>query len=191
MNLRIIVPMRPLAEAKSRLGDVLPPAPRAALARQMFCHVLRVAEAYAPTSVVSRDRAVLALASSPISDRATGLNPALEQARVALDGTAPLLALSADLPLLSVDDLRAMVSLLPTAEVIAAPDRAGTGTNALLLARPGLIPYLFGDDSFARHRTAAAERRLRFAVCERAGLATDIDRPEDLALLPPGLLSAA
>ena len=84
-----------------------------------------------------------------------------------------------------------MAILLDRADVVAAPDRAGTGTNALLLARPGLIAYAFGEGSLAAHRAAAAASGLRFALCERAGLATDIDRPEDLALLPPGLLSAA
>lgn len=191
MNLRIAVPMRPLAEAKSRLGAALVPADRAALAKGMFQHVLKAAQDFAPTYVISRDPALLALATQPVREAGRGLNAALEQVADQLGGTEPLLALSADLPLLCGDDLRAMAALLAQADVVAAPDRAGTGTNALLLARPGLIPYAFGEDSLAAHRAAAQARGLRFALCQRPGLASDIDRPEDLALLPPGLLSAA
>lgn len=189
--MRIVVPMRPLAEAKSRLGAALAPSARAALAKGMFQHVLQVAQGLAPTYVVSRDPALLALAAQPVRETGRGLNPALEQVAGQLDGAEPVLALSADLPLLAPQDLEAMAALLSQADVVAAPDRAGTGTNALLLARPGLIPYAFGKDSLAAHRAAAQARGLRFALCERAGLASDIDRPEDLALLPPGLLSAA
>lgn len=191
MSLRIIVPMRPLAEAKSRLGAALAPQARAALALGMFRHVLDTAQRFAPTHVISRDPALLALAAQPLREVGRGLNPALEQAAAQLGGPEPILALSADLPLLSADDLQAMLGLLGEADVVAAPDRAGTGTNALLLTRPGRIAYAFGEGSLAAHRAAAAANGLRFALCERAGLATDIDRPEDLALLPPGLLSAA
>ena len=69
-------------------------------------------------------------------------------------------------------------------------DRTGTGTNALLLARPGLIPYRFGEGSLAAHRAAAEANGLRFAICERAGLATDIDQPEDLAVFSQDLLAS-
>lgn len=191
MTLRIVIPVRPLGEGKSRLGPALDPAARAALAERMFRHVLDVAQQFGPTWVVSRDPVLLALSAQPVSETGHGLNPALDQAAAALAGEGPVLALSADLPLLAPDDLAVMAALLDEADVIAAPDRAGTGTNALLLARPELIPYLFGEGSLAAHRAAARQRGLRFASCERAGLATDIDRPEDLALLPPGLLSAA
>lgn len=191
MTLRIVVPMRPLSEAKSRLGAALSPAARAALARGMFEHVIDVAQSLAPTFVVSRDLGLLARAMHPVHETGHGLNPALEQAVAQLDGTGPVLALSADLPLLGRADLEAMVAMLDQADVIAAPDRAGTGTNALLLSRPGLIPYAFGEGSLAAHRAGAGQADLRFAQCDRPGLASDIDRPEDLALLPPGPLSAA
>lgn len=190
MNLRVVVPMRPLSEAKSRLGGALSPAARSALARAMFEHVIEVAQSLAPTFVVSRDSGLLAQATHPVPETGSGLNVALEQAAAQLDGTGPILALSADLPLLERADLEAMVAMLDRADVIAAPDRTGTGTNALLLARPGMIPYAFGEGSFAAHRAGAQRGGLRFAQCDRPGLASDIDRPEDLALLPPGPLSA-
>lgn len=191
MTLRIVVPVRPLGQGKSRLSPALSAAARAALARAMFAHVLAVARAAAPVHVISRDDAVLAMADHAIRELGEGLNPALEQAARELGGQGPVLALSADLPLLCGEDLAAMTALLDGADVVAAPDRMGKGTNALLLAQPGLIPYRFGPDSLAAHRTAAEQAGLRFTCCERAGLASDVDRPEDLALLPPGLASAA
>ena len=189
MTPAIIIPVRAARAGKTRLAAVLPPEGRAALVRRMFAHVLAVAGAAAPGAVrvISNDPAMLALAAAagaePLRERAHGLNPALEQAREGLDPAAPVLALSADLPLLTRDDLAAMIALLDTADVIAAPDRAGHGTNALLLARPGLIDYAFGIGSLAAHRAAAQARGLRFATCERPGLASDIDWPADLSLL--------
>ena len=191
MSLRIVIPVRPLGQGKTRLSPALSGPARAELARAMFAHVQTVARTLAPVHVISRDPAVLAMADHPIHESGEGLNPALEQAARELGGTGPLLALSADLPLLTGEDLAAMIALLNEAEVIAAPDRLGLGTNALLLTRPGLIAYRFGPDSLAAHRDAALAAGLRFACCERAGLASDVDRPEDLAVLPPGLASAA
>ena len=184
MTLRIVIPVRPTTEAKSRLAGVLDPVVRARLARAMFDHVLQVSQQFAPTLVVSRDADLLALASQPVREEGLGLNPALEQVATSLCDDSPLLTVSADLPLLGPDDLRAMVVLLDRADVIAAPDRAGTGTNALLLARPGIISYHFGEGSLAAHLMATESKGLRFATCERAGLATDIDRPSDLRHLP-------
>ncbi len=189
MTLRIIIPVRPLGEGKSRLGSALAPTARASLTEWMFRHVLGTAEQCGPTWTVSRDPALLALSARAVHEAEHGLNRALEQASAGLEGNGPVLALSADLPLLALDDLEAMAALLVEADVVAAPDRAGSGTNALLLARPRLIRYCFGEASLAAHRAAADANGLRFATYECAGLATDIDRPDDLAMLPPELLS--
>ncbi len=66
---------------------------------------------------------------------------------------------------------------------VIAPDRRREGTNALLLRPPGALAYHFGPDSFARHCQEARQRGLRLEVCERPGLALDIDLPEDLEYL--------
>jgi 2-phospho-L-lactate guanylyltransferase len=170
VTLRIVIPVRPRREGKSRLGPALKPAARALLVERMFRHVVEVAQQCGPTWVVSRDPVLLVLSAQSVVETGFGLNPALEQAAAGLAGGDPVLALSADLPLLTSSDLVAMVGLLAEAEVVAAPDRTGTGTNALLLARPGLIPYRFGEGSLAAHRAAAEANGLRFAICERAGL---------------------
>ncbi|MBN8839629.1 MAG: 2-phospho-L-lactate guanylyltransferase, partial [Sphingomonadales bacterium] len=148
--------MRPPGEGKSRLAPALAPAARAMLVERMFRHVLHVAtQVTAQCYVVSRsaflrDLAVAAGAHA-VAETGIGLNKALAEASALVDPDLPVLALSADLPLLTASDLAA----LGGADVIAATDRAGTGTNALLLRRPGLIDYAFGEGSLARHRANA------------------------------------
>lgn len=186
MTPRIIIPIRSMSQGKSRLAGVLSPAARATLVDRMFRHVLGVAERFGPTWVVSRDPELLGLSTQPIPEQGDGLNPAVEQAAATVPEDGPVLALNADLPLLTAADLQAMTALLERADVIAAPDRTGIGTNALLLARPRIIPYRFGGSSLAAHRGEAEAKRFRFTACCRPGLATDIDRPQDLRHLPTG-----
>ena len=86
---------------------------------------------------------------------------ALEQAssRARAAGASAVLSLSCDLPFLAADDLCTLITVAqkPNA-VTTACDRAGTGTNALLISALGTIPYLCGPDSFARHCEAAKDQ---------------------------------
>lgn len=156
----------------------------------MFGHVLRAATGSVPAAqvlVVSRSAAVLeaagAAGAQAVREAGCGQNSALAQAAALVDQSAPLLALSADLPLLTSADLAVMLAELDETDVVAATDRVGTGTNALLLRRPGLITFAFGDDSLARHSLLTQASGLRFTLLHRPGLSADIDEPDDLALL--------
>jgi len=180
---RILIPVRALATGKTRLGAILTPTERAALVKAMFHYVEATAQQVAATHVLSRDPSLLALADRPLLERASGLNGALEQASIELGGTEPIMVLHADLPLVTTGDLHAMLALLDHADVVAAPDKRGKGTNALLLARPRLLPYAFGADSLAAYRATAERQGLRIALCRRPGLEHDLDTPEDLRLL--------
>ncbi len=198
MTFRIVIPVRPLTEGKTRLAPALKPPDRAALAEAMFRHVLSVALATVPAGdcvVVSRSDAVLDIAAeagaSAMREAGFELNDALTQAVMSLSADAPVLALFADLPLLTVADLAAMTAALDEADIVAASDWAGTGTNALLLRQPALILYRFGADSLSRHRAEATACGLRFAVVQRPGLSSDLDRPADLAMLAGSDVSAA
>jgi 2-phospho-L-lactate guanylyltransferase len=89
-------------------------------------------------------------------------------------------------------DIGAMLQVAPSTGIVVAPDRAGGGTNALLLSPPSAIMPAFGVDSFARHRTLAVGAGLPSTVVERPGLALDLDTPSDVAaLLAGGLASNA
>ena len=70
--------------------------------------------------------------------------------------------------------------------VVLAPDRAGTGTNALLLRPPGSMPFAFGAGSYARHLALARKHGVAMATYRAAGTAFDVDGPADLAELRAG-----
>jgi len=140
--------------------------------------------------VVSPDRMVLKEAkrrgATPLLQESRGLNPALEEGRCrALEiGASTLLVLPADLPLLDAGDVRAVLEVVGEGpSVIISPDGTRSGTNALLLQPPDLLPFAFGPDSFEAHLGAARRRDLRVRVCERPHLAFDLDTAGDLARL--------
>lgn len=185
-----VVPVKPLGLGKSRLTGVLSGRERRALSARMLRHVLGVVIATvgaARTVVVSRDPAVLALARTlrarPLHERGRAdLNRAIGQGaeRAVWGGARAVLVVFGDLPTLAADDVARMVNgarRLPG--VVAAPDRARSGTNALLVAPPDAIAFRFGVRSLARHRREACRRRLRWQVVETPGLAFDVDRPAD------------
>ncbi|MGC4252678.1 MAG: 2-phospho-L-lactate guanylyltransferase [Sphingobium sp.] len=185
----IIIPVKPFEEAKARLASVLTPEQRESLSRDFFRHVLTLATDRALDAdviVVSRCGQALDMArragAQTVVERGQGQNEALEQAMRQADG--PLLLLSSDLPFLTVEDIAAMLTLGATSDIGIATDCAQTGTNALFLARPGLIRPRFGPDSRALHQAEAERAGLRWTLIERPGLAFDVDQPEDLPFLP-------
>ena len=72
-------------------------------------------------------------------------------------GHAAMLFVSSDLPLLTVDDLEAMVDpWRQGADLVLAPDRRERATNAMLVNEPEHFVYAFGEalgsGSFHTHR---------------------------------------
>ena len=189
-----VVPAKPLGLGKSRLAGVLSRHERRALNERLLRHVLGVVVAVvgaARTIVVSRDASVLALArglrARALRERGAGdLNRALHQgARTAAHhGAGAVLLVFGDLPLLTPAELRQMIDVAGRAPtVVAAPDRAGSGTNALLVAPPEALCFQFGARSLARHRREALRRRRRWRLVHAPGLAFDVDRPADYRAL--------
>ncbi len=193
MSIWAIVPLKPFTQAKSRLAPVLGEEERLALSRDMLRTVL-TALAEVPrvqrTLLVSRDSGALSfgrqLGARTLSERPPiALNQALAQATKAAvgSGASAVLVLPADLPLVTAQDIAALIDLLdPPPAVVLAPDRRRDGTNALLASPPALIEYAFGQASFDRHRSAALAAGVQLAICDRPGLALDLDLPEDLGL---------
>jgi 2-phospho-L-lactate/phosphoenolpyruvate guanylyltransferase len=188
--MRIIVPHRGLAAAKTRLAGVLEPEQREELAQRLLEHVLRAVAEVAPGcgEVITPDRGLHPIVEEAgvrlVVQRGMGLNAGLEQARAAAvaDGVETLVVLHGDLPDLTADDVRALIAAVPLAGGVAiAPDRARTGTNALAMRPADAIGFRFGVGSFAAHEAAAAEAGRELAVVERPGLAFDLDTPQDLA----------
>jgi 2-phospho-L-lactate guanylyltransferase len=189
MRATIILPVKPFEDAKTRLAPILSTRQRADLSRRLYRHVLDVVvglHEFARCAVVSRSAKVLDIArqagADGIVETGNGLNAAIEQGMLAARQDRPILALCADLPLLSADDVTAMLSQ-ENCDIAIAADRAGQGTNGLFMARPGLIQPQFGIGSCRAHQRAAANAGLRCVIVRRPGLAADIDTPADVLAL--------
>ncbi len=194
----VIVPMKPLASAKSRLRSVLDPEERMALT----CNMLRIAldsvrgSGVREARVVGGDPSVRGVARAAgaiwMADEGADLNDTMERAfRDVFAAKGRPIYLPADLPFLRPDDLRQFIAEAESRiGLVLAPDRWGTGTNGILLAGPSPFRPALGVGSFQRHIAQAASLGLQAAVCRNEGLARDLDTPEDLALYEaesPGL----
>jgi 2-phospho-L-lactate guanylyltransferase len=184
-----IVPVRGLELAKSRLGEVLDAEERRDLVEAMLRSVVRSATAAAGMDeviVVTPDPAAGETARADgahvLLQAGVGLNEGLEQARreAVARGASAIIVLPADLPDVTASAIEAIVAEAARAPVVAlVPDLAGEGTNALLLAPPGLIAFRFGPGSRRAHAEAAAAAGVRYA--ELAGpLELDLDTADDL-----------
>jgi len=193
MPIWAIVPVKPFLRSKSRLAAVLSPEARAGLSRDFLGHALRVLAQVPEISrvlVVSRDPAALALARELHARTVTeagapDLNRALTRATLVAvaEHAAAVLILPTDLPLITVADVQTLIAVdRPGPTVTLAPDRHGTGTNALFVRPPGLVAYAFGGESFAEHTQRALAAGAEVRVCRLPGLALDVDKPEDLAV---------
>jgi 2-phospho-L-lactate guanylyltransferase len=191
-GLYAVVPVKDLRGTKSRLTPVLDPGARAGLTLYMMGRVVGAIRdaGVEDVCVVSPDRMVLEEAkrrgATPLLQVSRGLNPALEEGRRRAMGlsASKLLVLPADLPLLDAEDVLAVLREAGgEPSVVIAPDGARSGTNALLIQPPDVLPFAFGTGSFEAHDGAARRRGLDVRVCERSHLAFDLDTVGDLAHL--------
>jgi 2-phospho-L-lactate guanylyltransferase len=194
MTLWAIVPVKPLRRGKSRLASALTEDERAELNRLLLEHTLRTLtdlKEIEQVLVVSRDSSALAIARdlgarTVQEDGAPNLNTALKRATVVAQVYASrgVLILPADLPLLSREDVLALLERATDPPVVViAPDRHQRGTNALLLSPANLIEYDFGDNSFKRHSERARKAGVRLEIVNLPSLGLDLDLPEDLELV--------
>jgi 2-phospho-L-lactate guanylyltransferase len=183
----LVVPVKPLARAKSRLsGPAGPHRERLALAiaTDTVSAVLR--SSLVEGVVVVTDDPVAApelaaLGAVIVPDEPdSGLNPALvhgaAQARL-LTPRHAVGALSADLPALRPAELDRVLAAAASAPNAFVADAAGIGTT-LYTARPdaGFAPA-FGADSRARHRAGGARE---LALEDVPSVRRDVDTIDDL-----------
>lgn len=194
MTLWAIVPVKPLRRGKSRLAGVLSEDERTELNRALLQNTLKAfadLREVEEVLVISRDAQALAIARhygarTVREDGQPELNTALKRATVIAQvyATRGVLVLPVDLPLVTREDVLTLIGHAgePPAVVIA-PDRHGTGTNALLISPAGLIEYDFGENSFQRHCQRAQEAGARLEIVNLPTLGLDLDLPEDLELV--------
>lgn len=194
MNLWAVVPVKPLRRGKSRLAGVLSEEERTFLNYTMLANTLQVLSSVSEVDqilVISRDTGALAMARefnarTIQEDGSSDLNTALQRAMVVAQmySAQGLLVLPADLPLLTPDAVRELISKAAYPPVLVInPDRRMEGTNALLTVPADLINYRFGSGSFMAHVKQAASYAVRVEVCTIPEILLDLDLPEDLDLL--------
>lgn len=195
----IVIPYRGPATAKTRLSACLSDTARRHVSRAMFQHVLNVACATAGAKcvlVVTGSRTASSLAKRAgalvLRDTAEGLNAAVQNACAHLRarGATTAAIVAADLPLLSRANLASLNLRARHGQIAIAPDRGGTGTNAVALPLGAPFTFKFGDDSFRLHMEQAHSKALPVLALRQMELAADVDTPADLALLcEPAALS--
>lgn len=190
-----VIPIKDLANAKTRLAPALTPEERQGLFRAMAEDVLAAAtgaKRLAGVLVLTNDPEAAALAARygarVASEPANiGQSEAVAlAARLVMDsGGDGVLTLPADAPLATSAEIDGVLARHPAARpaMTIVPDHARRGSNCLILTPGDLIPLHFGHVSFAPHLAEAEKAGVEANVLsDYPGIALDVDTPEDLAM---------
>ena len=176
MDAHVLVPLKALGRAKSRLADALSADERAELMRSLLDRVVGVVR----EAGVERITVVTAESIEGYDiwlDRGLAWNDALAAAAAEVVTTPIVAVISADLPLVQPDEVEELLEATP-AQGIAIARALDGGTNAVSMRPPGLVRTHFGEpQSAAVHAGLGVEH----VVVDLPGLAFDVDTPEDLA----------
>ena len=188
-----VLPVKSFSRAKQRLGEAVGGGEREELAAAMVGDVL------AALAAVPQLDEVLVVTAEPLAARAAGDAVVIEDPDEAgqsaaaargidaalVRGAERVLLVPGDCPALDPHELTGL--LAGSGEVVIVPDRHGTGTNALLLQPPAVMPPSFGAGSCARHAALARAAGATVKVRELPSLSLDVDTPDDLAALRAAL----
>ena len=188
----VVMPLKPAAQANSRLAPVLSPAEREQLFEAMLLDVLSALQE------VARIDGVLAVTSCPLArghlrrsgarllddpEDCAGLNAAVSRAASVLEeqGVPGFLTVPGDVPGVSpheIDRIAHSIKVFPGLTLVPAAD--GQGTNCLAMSPPELMPPSFGLRSVEAHTRAAAHLNIEVRMEPLPGFGFDVDRPQDL-----------
>jgi 2-phospho-L-lactate guanylyltransferase len=190
MNDWAVVPVKSIANGKSRLAPILSRPRRQRLNRELLVHTLALASTVvgkhwvivvshcAETRKIAKTLGVRFLREP----RGLGLNRALGLARdyAVSHGANGVLVLPSDLPLVSVSDLRRVRQVgRHRKSIVICRDRHRYGTNALYLSHPSNFEFQFGENSAASHSEEAGRRGLSALSMDAPRLGFDLDTPKD------------
>lgn len=188
MQWTLVIPLKPLARAKSRLSDTAGDGVRPGLAlafaqdtvaAALTCPAVRDVAVVTDDALAGRELAALGARIVPDEPRG-GLNAALRHGASAVRSARPesaLAALNADLPALRPLELARVLDAAAEFPRAFLPDAAALGTTLLAAAAGAELRPAFGPDSRRRHHTSgAAELRLDDVDSVRQ----DVDTGEDL-----------
>jgi len=186
----VVVPVKSIANGKSRLAPILSRQRRQKLNRELLAHTLKVASelvgrrhVVVVSHCVETRKIATAFGARVLREPpGTGLNQALGMGRdyAVSRGAAGVLVLPSDLPLASSADLRCLLNVgRRRKSLVICRDRHGSGTNTLYLGRPLSFRFRFGANSAAAHCDEARKLGL-FPICVDAPvLGFDLDTPAD------------
>jgi 2-phospho-L-lactate guanylyltransferase len=184
----LVIAVKRLAAAKTRLAPVFSAATREAVVLAMMVDTIKAAlavPALLTVTVVTPDQvaaeAALGMGAHVVADptpdgHRNPLNNAISAAETVIrDSTSNIVALQGDLPALQPQELAEAIAAARSYPRSFVGDRHGTGTSALFAFGVGLEP-LFGPDSARRHQHSGAIE----LTGAWPGLRCDIDTPDDL-----------
>jgi 2-phospho-L-lactate guanylyltransferase len=175
----VVIPVKPAALGKSRLGTT------AAVARALALDTITAAASVASVVVVTGDAELPDLVPAGVrvmrEPSPAGIAAALALGTDGLPEAAWVAALLGDLPALTGDDLADALALAAPHARAFVPDADGTGTS-LVTARAVPLRSQFGRDSAARHRAAGL---VELPVPPASTVRRDVDTPAQLAALLP------
>lgn len=204
----VVVPVKSLVFAKSRLASILTADKRTALALNLLHNTLaNLLAVFSNITVLTADTLVAELATNlgvqvfvedfQARPNNANLNKSLCQTLQSLElpsAIKSILIIPADLPFLSVADLEDLNSLALNVNPasIIVPDKHGRGTNGLLVPVSCVreFEFHFGENSFSQHLEEFAKLSLEYQICQPSGLVFDLDTPADFAALPSDLQNA-
>jgi 2-phospho-L-lactate guanylyltransferase len=183
----VIVPVKGLGEAKSRLSKVLDSDARAELVLAMLDDVLSAVRAIhdGPLLVVTPDVSYESMASNVaaevIIDSGEGYNAAVKLALgiATAHEIQSALILPADQARVQPKELEIAIEALKQVEVVVVPSHDG-GTGLLGLRPPEVIAPSFGLQSALRHRMLGEAAGLEVTWLELPSLHDDVDTVDDL-----------
>jgi len=198
-DLVAIIPMKPLAQSKTRLAPHMTPEQRADLVVGMLRRVLGAIRGSSIDMfwVVGGDERIKNVARNFdgiwMEELGRNLNDTLGKAFEQLAvRKAAALYIAGDLPFLKPSDLHSLLrSSRRNTNITLAPARRDGGTNAILV--PAGLPFRpeLGAKSFSKHLSTAAAMQVSVAICYSPGLGYDLDISDDLETfqhMEPGLI---
>ncbi len=190
MCLWIVIPIKPFSSGKSRLAEHLSLQQRLLLNKNLAENTLTVCKTVKGVErilIASRGKEMHRFAVKCgvdfIEEPPGGINIALETAanHAREHHAARLLVLHADLPSIRAAEIETLIDACSAEQYVCiVSDHHHTGTNALMMRPPGVIPFLFGVGSFARHLQAARNRQVEIRTMSLPSLAFDLDTVDDL-----------
>ena len=190
----ILIPVKDLSNAKTRLNGLLSQRERHNLAWVLLEGVLEeiiqvgdlwekvVVTSYAPVVQLAKSLGFRVLFEEEQVSESHSVDRA--GAQLQEEGVAGVLRIPLDLPLFNFGAMAPVFKAVEEGAVaVLVPSRDRFGTNALYRSPPTLFPSQFGPDSLRLHEEAARKEGIEPVILPIDALALDIDDPADLSEL--------